>query len=219
MDAMAWGTRAKSWVWAFAPLYSLGFGTAAIHTYAAVRKQSVRQGLTLPLYLLGLALVLVADPDYGGTQETLFSVGMTINMGLGFVHSFAVRSWVFGKPAPPSLEDRQRAALRKARAAAEARDAARTIVAENPTLARELQIGRPDLRRRHYPDGGLVDVNVVSADVLARHADISPDLAEEVVAVRDQIGGFASHDDLVVSVGHHHELDRVRDLLVFSRPG
>ena len=45
---------------------------------------------------------------------------------------------------------------------------ARRLQQDNPVLAQELKIGRPDLPRG-YDDGGLVDVNHVPAAILASH--------------------------------------------------
>jgi hypothetical protein len=49
------------------------------------------------------------------------------------------------------------------------RDRARQIVSQNPELARELMIGRPDLPRT-YDDGGLIDANYAPVEVLVRHS-------------------------------------------------
>ena len=61
---------------------------------------------------------------------------------------------------------------------------ARRIAAEDPSLARELRIGRPD-QPRAYDDGGLIDVNHVSLDVLCAVEGIGPELASEIVETRD----------------------------------
>lgn len=214
---------ALSWLWALVPILTLGFGTAAIMAHAAKKKWSALQASTLPIYLAGLGLVLVPDPDYGGTQELLFGTGMTINMGLGFVHAVTIRSWVFDD-APMtkraarrrSLRAQQKAVLAAHDEQAEARAYARKVAAEKPRLARRLQIGRPDVRDRDFPDGGLVDVNHVSATVLARETDLPGDLARRIVAVRDRAGGFSSVEDLELLVDvPPRRLDLVADRLVF----
>ncbi|MGW0469023.1 hypothetical protein ACWDX6_27760 [Streptomyces sp. NPDC003027] len=59
----------------------------------------------------------------------------------------------------------------------------------DPALARELRIGRPDLRRQ-FDDGGLVDVDHVPATILATLPGCTPELADRVVRVRDEHHGF-----------------------------
>ena len=49
---------------------------------------------------------------------------------------------------------------------------ARRLQQDNPVLAQELKIGRPDLPRG-YDDGGLVDVNHVPAAILASHLGLT----------------------------------------------
>lgn len=77
------------------------------------------------------------------------------------------------------------------------REEARRIVADNPALAAELRIGRPDLPRQ-YDDGGLVDVNHVPAAVLATELELPMETAAAIVRQRDRIGGFRSPEELMV---------------------
>lgn len=209
----------KSWLWALVPLLTLGFGTAAIMAHAAVKRKSLLQGAAMPVYLAGLAIVLAVDPDHGSRQEFIHGVGMTVNMGLGFVHAVAIRSWVFPRPGDPDrLETRQRTAIQARRAAAEARKKARALMADDPALARDLGIGRPDLPGREYPDGGLIDVNTVDADTLVTHGRFPRDWAAKIVARRAEVGGFDSVEDLALMTDAHPQvMDPIREYLVFSR--
>lgn len=95
------------------------------------------------------------------------------------------------------------------------RSEARDLLTSNPALAAELRIGRPDLDR-HYDDGGLVDINHVPAQVIARELGIPSLVAEEIVAQRTRVGGFHSADDLVVYCGSVtlHQMELVRDRLL-----
>ncbi|MDN5894886.1 MAG: helix-hairpin-helix domain-containing protein [Nocardioides sp.] len=208
----------KSWLWALVPLWTLGFGSAAAMAHAAVKRHSLRQALTLPLYLAGLCAVLMFDPDNGAREEFIFGVGMTLNMGIALVHAVAIRSWVF--PAPrqqDGLKDQQQRALAAMRAAAQARAVARRMMDDDPDLARRLQIGRPDLPGREYPDGGLVDVNAVDDRTLATHTGLPRALVDRIVAVRRQVGRFSSYEELLLlSNADPRELDRVREYLVFG---
>lgn len=216
----ATGTTAKSWCWALLPGLTLGFGTAAVMVHAAVRKRSLLQGASVPLYIVALALMLTADPDHGETQEVVFNLALAVSMGLGLVHAIGIRGWVFESAAPArlTLRARQRAALRASEEAQEARRAARALVERDPRLARRLHVGRPDISGRAYPDGGLVDVNQVSADTLAQATRMPSHVAGTITSVRDRTGGFSSYEDMLVLTDVPPAVtDPVSDLLVFTR--
>jgi hypothetical protein len=82
--------------------------------------------------------------------------------------------------------------------------------------AAELLIGRPDLGRQ-YDDGGLVDVNNVPVAGLASELALSADVAEQVAAARDRLGGFSTPDELVVYCVDMTmaRLNLIRERLVF----
>lgn len=211
-----------SWLWTLIPLYTLGFGTAVMMVHAAQKLKSVLQGVSCLVYVAGLATVLTIDPDHGRQQEFWFGVGMSVNMGLGFVHAALIRPVVFPRSAlpvePDRLVDRQEKVLEAQADQAEARAAARELMASDPLLARQLRIGRPDIANREYPDGGLVDVNQVSADVLCWAARIDPELARQVITVRDQVGGYSSYEDLLMlTEADPRTLEPAADRLAFSR--
>jgi hypothetical protein len=69
------------------------------------------------------------------------------------------------------------------------------VLRQEPALARDLRIGRPDLPR-HYDDGGLVDVNNVPEHVLTTALGITRDEARRIVAERQRTGGFTSVDEI-----------------------
>lgn len=106
-------------------------------------------------------------------------------------------------------------AIAQARRQRKLRKQARELVARDATLAVQAHIGRPDLPGDHE-DGGLVDVNRVPADVLARVPGIDRALAERLVSVRHDVGGFASLADLITTLDlNPTDLDDAADLLVF----
>lgn len=76
------------------------------------------------------------------------------------------------------------------------RTEARRIAVTDPMMARELGIGRPSLDR--YDDGGLVDLNLASAQELVAVAGLSEEAAQGVVEARQAIGRFLSVDDAIV---------------------
>jgi DNA uptake protein ComE-like DNA-binding protein len=74
------------------------------------------------------------------------------------------------------------------------REKALKLAREDPQLALEAGVGRPDLPGAY--DGGLVDLNHAPIEVIACLPTFDKELASRVVAARDRIGGFASLEDL-----------------------
>ena len=136
------------------------------------------------------------------------------NFMVGTGHALVVRSRVF-RP-DPVLDLDQEPVLEAAIEADERRDLARRILAQDPPLASELAIGRPDLGRG-YDDGGLVDVNTAPATVLALLPGIDAETAQRVLTARDAAGGFTSIEELAVLADLPPTLvDAIRDRAVFS---
>jgi DNA uptake protein ComE-like DNA-binding protein len=82
--------------------------------------------------------------------------------------------------------------------AARARRAeARALAAQDPVMARELHIGRPDLESS-YDDGGLVDLNSAPTAVIARVCDIEPAAAQAIAEARERVGSFSNLDEVLV---------------------
>jgi DNA uptake protein ComE-like DNA-binding protein len=73
------------------------------------------------------------------------------------------------------------------------REKALELVRENPQLALEAGVGRPDLPGAF--DGGLIDLNHAPVEVIACLPTLDKDLAGHVVAVRERLGSFASLED------------------------
>ncbi len=104
--------------------------------------------------------------------------------------------------------------LDRARARLAERDKARQLAREDPRLALEAGVGRPDLP--NSLDGGLVDVNNAPPAVIASLPGFDTALAGRVVAAREQVDGFSSLEDLgsVLDLSAA-EVERVRDHTVF----
>ncbi|MGZ8702279.1 MAG: ComEA family DNA-binding protein, partial [Gaiellaceae bacterium] len=64
---------------------------------------------------------------------------------------------------------------------------------ENPSRARELGIGRPDVAGAFH--GGLIDINNAPADTIDRLPGMNKQLARRIVQVREEINGFSSLED------------------------
>jgi hypothetical protein len=141
-------------------------------------------------------------PSSGGSLPDAAVLPAFLIIWLGGVAHVLVLQMLVRQAAPVvSLAPRPAAAADPAIVVAQwrvqRREEARGILANNPALAAELRIGRPDLPRQ-YDDGGLVDVNHVPAAVLANELDLPMDTAAAIVRQRDRIGGFSSPEDLMV---------------------
>ncbi|HEX4225462.1 MAG TPA: helix-hairpin-helix domain-containing protein [Pseudonocardiaceae bacterium] len=111
------------------------------------------------------------------------------------------------EPAVPKLDP----ALADALVEREKRKEARALVASDPVLAQDLGIGRPDLGRK-YDDGGLVDINNAPAKDIATRCGLDLAQAQAIVELRDERGGFANVDEMLVLVDLPVSVwDRVRD--------
>ncbi|MFC6879853.1 MULTISPECIES: ComEA family DNA-binding protein [Actinomadura] len=182
-------------LWAFVPFLTLGYGTPFSFLYAAVRRNSWNLGATAAGYGVGTAAV-VTMMQSGDALLGIFGGFMMLMLWIaGTVHAFAVRSSVFPRTVPRSRLNEH--AIEVARFRQAMREDARTLARQDPALAFELRIGRPDLPRR-YDDGGLIDVNHAPPAVLATLPGLTPELVERLVRRRDEQGGFVSAEELAV---------------------
>ncbi|MEV4253656.1 helix-hairpin-helix domain-containing protein [Spirillospora sp. NPDC049652] len=184
--------------WAILPVVTLGWSTPLTFLYAARKSRSTALAAGAVGYASGIALSVYL---WIQADAMLFFFGMllmTLVWVAGSVNAFAVRSEVFGlrESSRSSANDH---AIRVARYRRTLRADARRLAAEDPALARELHIGRPDLARV-YDDGGLIDVNHAPADVLGMLPGLTPELADRIVRHRAEHGGFVSVEELAVDV-------------------
>jgi hypothetical protein len=94
------------------------------------------------------------------------------------------------------------------------RERALRLARENPSLALEAGIGRPDIRGAFH--GEVIDVNNASAGALASLPDIGHRLALRIVGVRTRVGGFSSLEDLGLVLDlNGDQVERLRGLVVF----
>ncbi|MFC7570144.1 helix-hairpin-helix domain-containing protein [Actinomadura namibiensis] len=189
----------SGYLWAFTPFFTLGFGTPFTFLYAAARRRSAGHGLTAAGYGGALALVFTlvnvgvpALDVLGGFLLMLLWIG-------GTVHTLAVRPSVFPPTTPPNRMNQHAVQVAKYRRAL--REEARALVAEDPALAHELRIGRPDLPRA-YDDGGLIDVNNAAPQALATLPGMTDELVARVVKRRRAQGGFVSAEELALDVDY-----------------
>jgi len=136
-------------------------------------------------------------------------------IGVACVRLVPLRREVYGG-GPASVASASDAALAEALDARERREAARVIAAGDPLLARDLRIGRPDLRG-DYDDGGLVELNTAPEATIAAVCGLPAELAARIVAAREERGGFLAVDDvfsLVYLPMEHWNVVRDRGVLI-----
>jgi DNA uptake protein ComE-like DNA-binding protein len=75
------------------------------------------------------------------------------------------------------------------------------LAASDPAKAAGLGVGRPDLPGSRH--GHLVDLNHAPASVIAGLPGVSRDAAAEIAALRDELGGFDSVEDLGALMALH----------------
>jgi hypothetical protein len=174
-----------------------GFLSPVGFVHAAIRTRARDLWAWAVLYTAAVVAVFVlsGSAPHGPTGTPTgplagIQVGLTILIWIAAPGQLVgVRRRVFGlRPAPAPLPEgayRDNPAVAAVLAQRQRRAEARRLAASDPGLARELGIGRPDLRRG-YDDGGLVELNTAPAAVLAAVLDLS---SEQVRRITDLRGG------------------------------
>ncbi len=204
--------------WYLVPLLSFGAGSGPMVIYGGARLRSrghiaigVAYGALFIAFVVGTGF---ADPNRTGLIDAIIAPAWLISWLAGTVHSALLQRAVRVKggerprPVDPALAAAQDRLAKRAQA--------RALLASDPALAAELLIGRPDLGRQ-YDDGGLVDVNNAPAAVLASELALPADVAGQVAAARDRLGGLSYADELMIycSGMTTARLNAIRDRLVF----
>jgi DNA uptake protein ComE-like DNA-binding protein len=123
--------------------------------------------------------------------------------------SFAIRGAYERKMASPLLS-----ATEQAQERLDDRTRARALVRDNPTLAAEMGVGRPDLKGA--ADAGLIDVNNAAVSALLRLPGVDDELATKIVEARAEVNGFSSVEDLGAALDLDGNLvEGLRDRVVF----
>ncbi len=157
------------------------------------------------------SLVTLAGWLIAGANVDDGAAGLLIILGWvgGFATSLSIRQTYLEQ-----MSSEWTSAKRQAQSRLEERREARRIVAEQPEVAVELGIGRPD--RAGARDAGLVDVNNASAAALADLPGVDHALATRIVELRSELNGFSSVADLGVVLDlDGYAVERLRELVVF----
>lgn len=196
---------------------SIGFLSPVPFAHAAGRLRDRRLWVVTAIYTAAVATVIVlgsrAPKDVAGrvlvdgplvTVQVLLTIAIPV---VACLHLRSVRRRAYRLAAPGSDP-----AVTAALARRDRRQAARRLAEDDPTLARELKVGRPDLPR-DYDDGGLVDLNRAPASAIAEACGIDLGSAEQLVAARvGGAGSLGSVDDVFAYLDLPVETwDHVRD--------
>jgi DNA uptake protein ComE-like DNA-binding protein len=194
--------------WPWISLIPVGLGAWA-PIYAGVR---ARRSSWILLGVLCCAVVIggFIKNGTGGHAGSDDIAGLLIIVGwVGAVAvSFSIRPAYERQMSSPLLE-----ASEEARERLSERRRALALAHENPALAQEMGIGRPD--KRGAADAGLVDVNNASVAALEQLPGIDDRLATRIAEARAQIGGFSSLEDLGAALDLDGDVvEKLRDKVV-----
>jgi hypothetical protein len=192
----------RSW-WLALPVFSVGMLGWGAFLYTGVR---VRRRLWIAFGLFYLAVVVAAfvlfevDPADDDRFEGWGGGLLALTWFVTSVHAIVIRGAFVER-----LEVLEDPRIERVERLMREREGALAILRRDPEEARELGVGRPDLKRSFH--GGLIDVNHVDARWIAKLPGFDEALAKRVVEVREEIDGFSSIEDL------GHCLDLPADLV------
>ncbi len=192
------------WVWVSATPMGLGAWAPIVPGLRLRRKAWVSWGaLWSVVALAGWVAAVIND---GGS-----AAGLLIMLGWvgALATAIAIRPSYVRASASSFAQDRAAAELRL-----EERREAQRLAIEQPALAVELGIGRPD--RPGARHAGVVDVNNADVGALLELPGIDGALATRIVELRAEVNGFSSVHDLGGLIDlDGHAVARLRDRVVF----
>jgi DNA uptake protein ComE-like DNA-binding protein len=196
--------RVPWWVWVSATPFGLGAWTPVVPGVALRRPLWI--GLGLLWALVALAGWAAAIANDGGSAAG----GLIILGWIGAIATTLAIRPAFNRTAGSQFSHEREAAERRLRERREAQQ----LALENPALAVELGVGRPD--RPGARSAGLVDVNNAPLEALRLLPGIDEAKAMKIVRLREELNGFASLHDLgAVLELDGHAVERLRDDTVF----
>jgi Helix-hairpin-helix motif len=198
--------------WPWLSLLPIGFGAWA-PLYAGVRAR-VTSWILLGVFwcavaVSGWTLATVSTSHGHQTGNDFAGFLMILAWAGAAATSFVIRPSYDRRMGSPMLAASQRAEerLRERRKAQE-------LARRNPSLAREMGIGRPDIPGA--ADAGLVDLNAASAAAMSKLPGIDDEIAARIVRARADTGGFSSLEDLGIALDLPGDVvEDLRDRAVF----
>ena len=198
--------------WPWLSLLPIGFGSW-VPIYAGVRAR-VTAWIALGAFWSALAvagwIASTTGTDHGHHRYSAIAGFLMVVAWAGAAAtSFVIRPEYERRMESPLLSASERAEQRLLD-----RRRAQRLARQDPTLAREMGVGRPDVAGA--ADAGLVDVNNAPVAALVMLPGIDDALATRIVEARSQVGGFSSVEDLGIALDHAGDIvEDLRDRVVF----
>jgi hypothetical protein len=175
--------------WPFLSLIPIGLGAWA-PIYAGIKAHVLSWVMWGALWCGVVVAGFVADASSSHSGSDNLAGFLLIAGWVGAVAtSFIIRGAYDRRMGSPLLaaEEAGEQRLRE-------RERAARLTRERPDLAREMGIGRPDVKGA--VDAGLVDINNASVTALLKLPGVNGDVATEIVEARQKVHGFASLEDM-----------------------
>jgi DNA uptake protein ComE-like DNA-binding protein len=204
-------SRAKGW-WVLLTLVPFGWGNWLAFLFAGVRARERRWKFWSAGYaFLALMPFAVLDPlvAAGENHDAVVGIVLLGTWMAGVVHALIIRPEYVRR-----VSGGMATAVEAAREQVQSRQEALRLAQREPEVARELGVGRPDRPGAH--DAGLVDVNSAPLEVIDRLPGIDNAAARRIVAVREQVDGFTSLEDIGMTMDLDGEtVEDLRGRVVF----
>jgi DNA uptake protein ComE-like DNA-binding protein len=192
-----------TYIWAFIPLLTCGFGAPIAFATALARR---RDNLTITALVVHSVLMLsgcvaIGANDYPAPEwaEAVFTVTVSITSVVSTVHLLMIRSAVWSPPAGPQVPVARLSSMEVVDRARKLRDQARRTAQADPMLAKRLGIGRPD-QPRQFDDGGLVDLNHAPLHVLVSLPGVTERSARQIQDWVERSGPFSSLGEVMLVI-------------------
>ncbi len=173
--------------WVYISLIPLGLGAWA-PVYAGLK---ARNNLWTALGVVSGRHSSSSDSRLAGHKSTETLAGLLLI--LGWVGAIAT-SFMIREPYDDLMASPLTAATEAGQQRLQERQRAMQIARENPALAQEIGIGRPD--KHGATDAGLVDVNNAPVTALLKLPGVDGDAATQIIEGREKVGGFSSLEDM-----------------------
>jgi hypothetical protein len=205
------------WIMIALPVFTCGLASFVPPLWAASKRKYDRAfrkrmftlaGVLASLMLIGFVMIGSSPTDQSGTPT-----GAVSDIGAGLIllvmTGGVIVAILYRNPTdeiPGAAEELSRRQLRVRY---------RNLVESDRSLAASMMVGRPDVPR-DYDDGGLLDLNNLSAQALKSHGPLQGREADQIVEVRNHLGRFSDINEVLAYVDlPEGQVSRLRELAVF----
>jgi Helix-hairpin-helix motif len=174
--------------WPYISLIPFGFGAWA-PIYAGAKARESKWIALGALWTAMIVVALILSSGHGHGNDGVVGALAIVSWLGGVATSFSIRGAYEQQMGSPMLRAAEVGEQRL-----RDREKAQQIARDNPALAREMGIGRPDVTGA--ADAGLVDLNNASVTALLKLPGVDGDVATEIVEAREKVHGFESLEDM-----------------------